>query len=341
LRRLGAKAHLYSYSPGDEELRMRLAARLATRGTVVTADNLIVTSGATQAVELALRATTRPGDTVGVESPCYFGTLLLLERLGLNALELPTHPGDGLAVDQVAEIVERIRPAAVVATAVLQNPTGASMPSVKRRRLVRLLAERKVPLVEDDTYGELARRGEPPLKAFDVDGSVLYCSSASKTLAPGWRVGWIAAGRYQDAVLNLRVGQSLAGGRLTETSLATYLAGGAYDRQLVKLRERLTASSQAAVSRIARSFPTGTRLGPSRGGYGLWVELPFGADAVGIMRRAAASGIAVAPGPAFSPSGSFGRFLRLNIANDFSPELLATLDRLGAICSTTTDTGST
>ena len=323
---------MYSYPPGDEQLRVRLAARLVNRGAAVRADDLIVTSGATQAVELALRATTVPGDTVGIESPCYFGTLLLLERLQLRALELSSHPGTGLQVDQIAEVIERRRPAAIVATAVLQSPTGASMPLADRRRLVNLLAARGVPLIEDDTYGELAGNHDPPFKAFDVDSSVLYCSSASKTLAPGWRVGWIAAGRYQDAVLNLRVGQSLAGGRLPEASLAAYLVGGAYDRHLVKLRERLAASSQAAVSRIARSFPIGTRLGPSRGGLGLWVELPSGTDAIGVMRRAAASGIAVAPGPAFSPPGGFGCFLRLNIANDFSPKLLAALDRLGAIC---------
>jgi len=333
LRRLGPKAHLYSYPPGDPHLRARLAARLASRGAMVAADDLIVTSGATQAVELALRATTRPGEVVGVESPCYFGTLLLLERLGLRALELPTHPAAGLDLERAAAIVGRLKPAAVIASAVLQNPTGGLMPLPARRELVGLLAAMGVPLIEDDTYGELAGGGEPPFKAFDVNGSVLYCSSASKTLAPGWRVGWIAAGRYQDAVLNLRVGQSLAGGRLTEASLATYLAGGAYDRHLARLRERLRASSQAAIGRIARSFPAGTRLGESRGGCVLWVELPPGADAIRIMRRAAASGIAVAPGPAFSPAGGFQRFLRLNIANDFSPKLLAALDRLGSICS--------
>jgi DNA-binding transcriptional MocR family regulator len=334
-RRLGAKAHLYSYPPGDDQLRLRVAARLSGRGVTVTADDLIVTSGATQAVELALRATTRPGDTVGVESPCYFGTLLLLERLELKALELPTHPASGLDVERAASIIAQAKPAAIVATAVLQNPTAASMPLGERRKLVSLLAASRVPLIEDDTYGELAGNREPPFKAFDVDGSVLYCGSASKTLAPGWRVGWIAAGRHQNTMLDGRASQSLAGGRLIEASLAAYLAGGAYDRHLVRLRERVRYSSQVAIGRIASSFPSGTRLGPGRGGYGLWVELPPDRDALSIMRRASSSGIAVAPGSAFSPSGGFANFLRLNIANDFTPKLLTALDRLGVICCST------
>lgn len=333
MRRLGAGAHAFSYPPGDPQLRARLASRLAVRGAMLGADDLIITSGATQAVELALGAVTSPGDTVGVESPCYFGTLLLLERLELRALELPTRPETGLDVDGVAAMVERIRPAAIVATAVLQNPTGGSMPREERPRFVRMLAERGVALIEDDTYGELGTNADPPFKAYDAEGSVLYCGSASKTLAPGWRIGWVAGGRHREALMGSRMGQSLAGSRLIEESLAAYLAGGAYDRHLARLRGRIRGAARAMAGRVAAGFPKGTHLGPAQGGLVLWVQLPAGTDSIEVMRRAAAAAIAVAPGPVFSASGAFSNFIRLNIANEPRPALFSALDRLGRICS--------
>jgi DNA-binding transcriptional MocR family regulator len=336
-RRLGGEAHGYSYPPGDPDLRARIASRLAGRGTLVSAEEVIVTAGSTQGLELALQATASPGSVVGVETPTYFGTLLLLERLGLKALELPTHPRLGLDVEAARALIAARRPAALIASATLHNPTGATMPLDARRQLVAAMASHGVPVIEDDTYGELAEPGAPPLKAFDTAGMVLHCASVSKTLAPGWRTGWIAPGRYREAVLELRVAQSLAGSRLTEAALAAYLGGGAYDRHLVRLRGRIGRAARAIVGRVVASFPPGTHVNDPGCGYLLWIELPHGVDGLEVMQSAAEAGIAVAPGAAFSASGGLSNYLRINMANDPSPRLLASLDRLGALCAAQAD----
>jgi DNA-binding transcriptional MocR family regulator len=335
LRRLGPMAHAYSYPPGRGDLRERIANRLEMRGALLRSDQLIITSGATQALRLALRATTQPGDVVGIESPCYFGTLLTLERLGLRALELPTDPKTGLDLEALQNALDRGRMKALIASPALQNPLGAVMPISSRRHLVRMLASANVPLIEDDLYGEIrdAGIGEPPCKAFDVSGNVLYCGAASKTLAPGWRIGWIAPGRFRDAILELRMEESLAGTQILEAALAEYLTGGAFDRHLRRLNSRIRESSAAIVSRISAIFPSGTRVASPSGGFLLWIELPPSIDSVALMRTAAASGISIAPGTAFSPNGRFRHHIRINTANDATPRLLRGIDRLAELCN--------
>lgn len=331
-RRLGQRAHSYSYAPGDPELRARLARHIGQKGVTVGSEEVIVTAGASEALELALTATTRPGDVVAVESPCYFGYLMIIERLGRRAIELPTHPTTGLVVEGALAAVDRNKAAALIVSPSLHNPTGASMPPQARRRLVDELARRAVPLIEDDTYGDLAVGGAPPCKAYDA-ASVIYCGSASKTIAPGWRLGWVVPGRWHGQILAERLERSLAGSLLYETALAEFLSGGRYERHLARMRERIGRSRRAIVARVARSFPEGTRLAGTEAGYLLWLELPPAVDAVTLMRRAADLGIGVVPGPIFSATLGYANHLRLNVANDPTPRLLAAVDRIGLLAT--------
>jgi DNA-binding transcriptional MocR family regulator len=333
-RRIGAEAFAYSSPPGRLDLRRQIAAHASAWGADFGPQDLVITAGETQAMRLALEATCRRGDLVAIESPAYFGLLLLLESLGLRAVEVPTDPQRGMELDELARILSRQRIAAIVACPTAHNPLGATMPVSAKRELVKLLERARVPLIEDDVYGDLVA-GEPrapACKAFDESGNVLYCSSISKTLAPGWRIGWIAAGRYQERVLQGRWEASLAGSPQLEAALCDVFASGEYRRHLRRFRPKLSAALRAIAARVEASFPRGTRIARPAAGYLLWVELPAGVDALDVHRRALAEGISVAPGHLFSPGPRFTHHLRLNCANRITPGLLHAIDRLGQLC---------
>lgn len=333
-RRLDAHGQSYSLPPGRADLRNKIAARAAQWGARFGADDLVITAGATQSIRLALRAVCQPGDAVAIEQPSYFGTLLLLEDLGLKALQIPTDPIEGLLLAPLADAIKRHRPAAVLASPTVQNPLGASMPVARKQELVALLESEGIPLIEDDVYGDLAGDGQrpPACKAFDQSGNVIYCSSLSKTLAPGWRIGWIAAGRYYTQVLQARMAGDWAGAPLLEAATSDVLASGDYDRHLRRLKVRIAEGVRAVITRVEASFPPGTRVTAPEAGFLLWVELPPSINALEIHRRVLALGIGVSPGPLFSPGTELQNFLRLNCANEPTAQLLNAVDHIGAIC---------
>lgn len=334
-RRLDARGQSYSLPPGRADLRRKIAARAAQWGALFGADDLIITAGATQALRLALRAVCQPGDAVAIEQPAYFGTLLLLEDLGLKALQIPTDPVEGLLLAPLEEALQRHRPAAVLASPTVQNPLGASMPVARKRDLVALLAGMGIPLIEDDVYGDLAGDAQrpPACKAFDRCGNVIYCSSLSKTLAPGWRIGWIAAGRYHSTVLQARMAGEWAGAPQIEAAASELLASGDYDRHLRQLKLRIAQGMQAIIAQVETSFPPGTRVAAPEAGFLIWVKLPSKIDALEVHRRALALGIGVSPGPLFSPGAAeLQNFLRLNGANEPTRHLLKAVEQLGRLC---------
>jgi DNA-binding transcriptional MocR family regulator len=195
-----------------------------------------------------------------------------------------------------------------------QNPTGANMPEQHRRELMKLLEAHAVPLIEDDVYAELYYGKHPPrpVKSFDTGGLVMHCGSFSKCLAPGYRVGWVAAGRHAQAVVRAKIMTTLATAAPSQQALAEYLAQGGYERHLRKLRRVLARQHEIAARLATRSFPAGTRLSSPEGGYFLWAEFPQGLDALQMHRDALARGINIAPGQMFSATRKFANCLRLN-----------------------------
>jgi DNA-binding transcriptional MocR family regulator len=167
---------------------------------------------------------------VGLESPTYF-YLLLLKSLGLSVIEIPTHPNSGLSLDALELLLSEKRLQAIVAMPTVHNPLGSTMPPEAKRRLAQLVNDYRIPLIEDAPHADLHYGSQTPdaVKAFDRDGWVLLCSSYSKTLAPGFRIGWIAAGRFAREVLQLKCASSLGQPRLLEETLAEYLESGGYD----------------------------------------------------------------------------------------------------------------
>ena len=317
MRRLKAGQITGALTAGDEGLRLALRKRYALQGVPLADGELIITNGAMEALNLCLQAVTKPGDVVVVESPTFYAALQALERLHLKAVEVATDPAEGVDLAALAELLARQKVAACWFMPSFQNPLGALMPVAKRQALVALLAQHGVPLIEDDVYGELhtGTRRPPPAKAFDQQGGVLHCSSFSKCLAPGYRVGWAAAGRYAPQVERLKMMTSLATAIPPQLALADYLAQGGYDRHLRRLREALAAQRTHALKLVERHFPAGTRVTRPEGGYFLWLELPPQVDALALHQRARAASISTAPGVLFSADHRFTHHLRLNVGH--------------------------
>lgn len=332
-RRARAGGVEYEMPPGLLELRRAVAQRMVSYGCEVGPDDLVITNGATEAIHLALLAVTSPGDTIAVETPAFFGTLLTIESLGLRVVEVPSLPGTGLDVSALEQALSRERLTAVVAVPNIGNPLGGLMPDEEKARLVRLLAAHRVPLIEDDVYGDLAfgERRPRPAKAWDRDGRVILCGSFSKSLAPGFRVGFVAAGRYHDAVERLKFATNVATPTLTQRAVATFLRSGSYDRHLRSIRARLDEIVIRTTAAVTNRFPAGTRVSRPRGGCFLWVELPPENDALELHARALRAGVAIVPGHVFSATHTHRSCIRLACCEPWSARTAGAIATIGAL----------
>jgi len=333
LRHQPAACHSYDAPPGSAALRRVIAQRGVDTGCVVSPDEIVITSGAKEAVYLSIRAVTRPGDTVAVETPAYYALLEVVASLGLKVVEIASHPRHGPDLDDLERILRSKRIAAVALVSNFSNPTGSCMTDEAKQRLVGLLETHDVPLVEDDVYGDLVFEGRrpPAVKAFDRHGLVLYCASFSKTLSPGLRVGWSIPGRYQNQIelLKLVVNQSTA--VAPQLAIAGFVESGGFERHLRRVRKMYRDQMESTIRSVARAFPDGTRWTRPSGGHVLWVQMPEAVDSMQLYDEAAAEGIRVAPGPMFSASGRFRNFVRLNTGFPFTAATERKIETLGRL----------
>jgi DNA-binding transcriptional MocR family regulator len=332
-RRTPHLAVAYDIPPGCEALRVQIARRSMNAGCTLTPDDLVITCGCQEALNLCLRAVAKPGDTILLESPTYYGVLQIIESLGMCALELPTHPRDGINLDALEYALEQKEVTACLLSPNFTNPLGSCMPDENKERLVQILERHNIPLIEDDIYGDIAFAPRRPktAKAFDRSGNVLMCSSFSKTLAPGYRIGWVAPGRYQKQIEYLKVMNTLASASLPSLTVAEFLANGSYDHHLRRITRWYRDRVQCALHGIEQYFPEGTRVTRPAGGYVVWVQLPDGVDALDLFRRALAENISIAPGHIFSAKPKYSNFIRLNCGYHEPPTMESALQKLGQI----------
>ncbi len=330
-RQLGSHSADYDMPPGTLVLRREVARRSLEYGASLKPDDFIVTIGGTEALALALRATCEPGDTVAVESATYYGLVDMLREQRLRALPIPMDGANGMDLDALENAVRRKRVSACAVIPNFSNPTGNLMPDDNKRRLLEICDARKIPVIEDDIYGDLQHTGLRPrcIKTFDRSGSVLLCSSFSKTLAPGYRIGYIAPGRWHERVIRLKKTSSLAGATLPALAIAEFLKNGGYDRYLRSLRLKYRHQVARMREAIVETFPEGIGLSRPQGGFVLWCELPARVDSVELFRHARAAGISIAPGPLFSPAGGHQNFVRLNCGHPWSPQIERSIGILG------------
>lgn len=319
---------------GEPVFRAAMARQALVSRIKLSPDEIIVTHGCIEALNLALRAVTQPGDVVAVESPTFFGLLQILESLGLKALEIPCSPQTGISLEALELAAHTYRDIkALVVVPNLQNPLGSTMPDANKAALVAWCAARQIPLIEDDTYSALSDSEAPQaaLKAWDQDGNVIHCASLHKILAPGMRLGWIAAGRWQARVEMLKYAQSRSTEVLGQIAVADYLDSGAFERHLRRLRASLRSQREQVAEAVAHYFPAGTRLNLPNGGLALWVEMPGQRSSEALFHAALKEGIRIAPGLMFSNSNRFNAYLRISCGMPYTRELEHALRRLAAL----------
>jgi DNA-binding transcriptional MocR family regulator len=319
---------------GNPALRQVLARRALASKANLPAERIVITNGATEAINLALRAVTQPGDTVAVESPTFYGLLQILESLNLRVLEVPTTAHSGLnllALEQLLSGPEPIRAMIVIPN--LQNPLGSIMPDTHKARLVELCDEHGTVLIEDDTYGDLVDTEQPlsTLKHWDRHDNLIYCASLNKTLAPGIRLGWISAGRWHERVEMLKHTQTRGCEAMSQLAVSAFMKTASYERYLRRLRKILTEQRQQMSAAILRYFPAGTRVTEPRGGTLLWVELPRPLSAMTLFHDALKVGIQITPGDIFSNAKRFGHCVRIGCGTPFSPRIDEALKTLGQL----------
>jgi DNA-binding transcriptional MocR family regulator len=323
----------YSPAPGNAELRRLIAQRLCARGLEVGPHEVLLTTGASEALSIGLRALVQPGELVLVETPTYFGVLDAVRSAGARVVELPGDPELGIDPARLDELCKRRRVRAAVLIPSFANPTGSLMPAERRRECAKVLGARGVALVEDEVYAELGfeRRHLPPMAASLRAGSAcVLAGSLSKTLLPGARVGFlIARSPCFERALAIKQSTTLSNATLAEHLGRECLETGLFDRHLRKLVPRLELNLQRMQDGVIRSFPAGTRVSRPRGGFLLWVELPPGGDGLALFHAARQAGISIAPGNIFTLAGGLDRFVRLNgaAAGDVDGAI-ATLGRL-------------
>ncbi len=342
LRRQPQLVGRYALPPGSLRLRTQIARRAKLLGMDLAADDILLTHGAMEALQLALRAVTRAGDTVGIESPSYFNLYPLLASLGLRALEIPTHPQHGLALDALELLLEEKRLQAIVAMPTVHNPLGCSMPLAAKRRLAELVNRHRVPLIEDALYAELqfVEPLQPTVKAFDSEGWVMVCASYTKPLAPDYRIGWLEAGRFAETVRKLKFSSTVAESLLLGETVGAFLESGGYDHHMRALRRRYAAQVDAVRGLIARHFPAGTRATQPAGGFLLWLELPASVDSLALFHAALAERIVIIPGLLYSTGARYRHCLRLSCCYPLDERAGAALRRLGELACALAGSGA-
>ena len=329
----GAQYNIYANPRGDLQLRQEIARRALRWGQGVSPENIIVTCGCTEALALSLKTIARPGDAIAIESPVYFGLLHILESLSLKALELPTDPSAGIDLAALERTLRQKAVAGCLFSSSYNNPLGCNMPDEKKAEVMRLLAKHRIPLIEDDIYGDIYFGGDrpKPFAAFDPAGNSIYCGSFSKTIAPGYRIGWLATSRYAQTILEHKLAATLAGPALPQAALAEFLSCGGYDSHLRRIRRVFAASIDRMTRAIEQTFPPGTRVSRPAGGFVLWVELPREIDTRALFDAALARGVCFTPGDVFSASRRYRNCLRLSCGHGWDARIEAGLALIGEL----------
>jgi DNA-binding transcriptional MocR family regulator len=323
----------YAHYLGHLGLRRKIAQRLAPIYGDVSSDEMVITNGCMEAVSLCLQAVTEPGDTVIIESPSFPWFLQVIEDLNLYALEIPTDCRNGINFKALQRALDNHTVKACIFVPTFNNPMGFTTPDEKKERLVRLLSAKNIPIIEDDIYGELhfdtVRR--PPLKHFDQKGMILYCSSFSKSLSPGIRVGWTLAGRYHRRVRRLKLNHNISQPAVTQWLAYSYLQTRSFDRHLRKLRNCLKHQISNTAQAIARYFPSNTKISAPQGGLALWVQLGDRVDSLEVFRRALAAKIAVMPGIMCASGDAYNNCIRICCGMPYNDRIEQGIETLGKI----------
>jgi DNA-binding transcriptional MocR family regulator len=323
----------YEHVQGNVELRKQIARQSFNWGGVLSEEDIVVTAGCMEALAFSLQAVTQRGDAVAIESPTYFAIFQVMESLGLKVVEIPTDPLTGIDMDCLDNAIKKLNIKACLFVCNFNNPVGSCMPDEKKKQLVNLLAKHEIPLIEDDIYGELYFSKTRPrtCKSFDKKGLVIQCGSFSKSLAPGYRIGWAIPGKFKDKVVKLKRMNNVSTNTLAQAAIAHFLANGRYELHLRHLRKALHTQCLRYIQAVGQYFPENTRITQPQGGFALWIELDKKVDAYRLHKRALKHNIGIAPGQIFSSQGHFENYFRLSFGLPWSDKVEQGIKTLGEL----------
>jgi len=333
LRVQGARALQYSPTEGCPELRQKTASRAhRTLGIDIDPDDVLVTAGAQQALDLTGKVFLDEGDVVACESPTYLAAIGAFRTYRAHFVEVPSddHGMDVTALDAVLARTDRVKFVYVIPD--FQNPSGRTWSLARRQELIDVSTRYRVPIVEDSPYAELRFEGPalPPIKAMDVHDLVIFLSTYSKIFSPGLRVAWMTAPRYiLEKYVLAKQSTDLNTSTIAQLLLSTFLEMASLDEHIGRVREACRRRRDAMMRALERELPEATFTRP-RGGLFLWVELPAGMSARDLLARALPRGVAFPPGDAFFPNGSHENTLRLAYSDSPEPRISEGIARLGA-----------
>ncbi len=321
----------YEAIQGNENLRKHIARQAFSWGGDILPDDVVTTQGCMEALVFCLRAVTKPGDVVAIESPTYFGIFTTVQSMGLTILEIPTSPIDGIDLDFLEQAIKEHDIKACLFVPTFSNPLGYCMTDDKKKELVELLAKNEVPLIEDDVYGEMHFGKTRPrtCKSYDKKGLVMLCSSVSKSLAPGYRVGWCIPGKFKEQVLNFKLMYTLSSATPTQVAIGHFFETGRYDLHMRNLRKTLHTQCLRYTQAIAEFFPDDIKISRPQGGYVLWIELNKKIDAFELYEQAIKHSISISPGQIFSTDSRFTNFIRISFGMPYNDEIEQSLKTLG------------
>ena len=313
----------YDSPPGNGRLRRKIAQRLLSGGVKVHPDEIVITVGCQEALVLSLNAVTKAGDTVAVESPNYYGMLQAIETLGLKALEIPTDAETGISLSALELAIREWPISACVLAPSYSNPLGSCIPDSRKKKLAQMLEKADIALIEDDINADLTYANHRPraIKSYDQTGNVLLCSSLSKTLSPGLRLGWVVPGRWLERVQHLKLCNSGANASISSLAAARYLETGTFDRHLRQMRQYYKRQRDYFLQLATRYFPDDIRITYPQGGYILWIRLPKGVDGMALYEAALEEKIAISPGTLFSVNQQYNNFIRINYGQENAQNL--------------------
>jgi DNA-binding transcriptional MocR family regulator len=323
----------YEHIQGNVALRRQIARQAFNWGGTPTEDEIVVTAGCVEALSLCIKATTKPGDAVAIESPTYFAIFQVMESHGLKVVEIPTDPVTGIDLQYLEQAIPKFDIKACLFVNNFNNPLGSCMPDENKKELVEMLAKKEIPLIEDDIYGEMyfGRNRPKTCKTYDKKGLVLHCSSFSKSLAPGYRIGWVIPGRFKEQIIRLKRMHTVATNTLSQAAIAHFLSNGRYELHLRHLRKALHTQSLRYIQAISEYFPDDTKMTRPQGGFALWIELNKKINTYKLHKRALKQNIGIAPGQIFSSQARFENCLRLSYGEPWSTRIEEGIKTLGRL----------
>jgi DNA-binding transcriptional MocR family regulator len=323
----------YEHIQGNPMLRKQIARLSFNWGGTLSEDDIVVTAGCMEALSMTLKAITKPGDAVAIESPTYFGIFQVMESLGLKVVEIPTDPATGIDLAQLEKSIKKFNIKTCLFVCNFNNPMGSCLSDEKKKKLVELLSRNNIPLIEDDIYGELYFGKTRPrtCKSFDKKGMVIQCGSFSKCLAPGYRIGWVMPGKFKEQVIRIKRMHNVSTNTLAQSAIAEFLANGRFELHLRHLRKALHTLGLRYSQAITEYFPEGTRITRPQGGFALWLEVDKKIDSYKLHKRALKHGIGITPGQIFSSTGQFGNCFRICFTQPWSDRIEQAIRTLGEL----------